>query len=303
MAVKRMAIRRDDACSVCSTELPAGTKAQWDSIAKALTCLACVGDVAASTEVPAPEVGAGKSPEREAPDEVADEAAIDLGAIDRGTAGASARHEFERRRAKREARVEEKWGTGRIGRVAKALSTDPQTTTAWDKGAAGEIAVSQALNDRLGDRAVVLDDRKATRGRANFDHLVIAPSGVWIVDSKNYTGRPEWKDVGGWFSTDVRLFVGNRDRSSAVKGMEWQRDAVRTVLDEAGFEAAPLHLALCMYRAEWGLFTKPFQVDGVWVIWAKKLAERMLDNEVLDPDTLARAAVFLAERFPRQRVT
>lgn len=80
--------------------------------------------------------------------------------MDIGDPGRSAQDEYERRHAKHEAQIEAKWGTGRIGRVAKRLSDDPQTTKAWAQGAAGEERVAQVLSDRLGEAAVLLHDRR-----------------------------------------------------------------------------------------------------------------------------------------------
>ncbi|MFC4243887.1 hypothetical protein ACFOYW_10910 [Gryllotalpicola reticulitermitis] len=47
-----------------------------------------------------------------------------------GTAGASARREYERRLAKDEDKIREKWGNGRLGKIAVALSDERQSTDA-----------------------------------------------------------------------------------------------------------------------------------------------------------------------------
>lgn len=219
--------------------------------------------------------------------------------IDVGEAGASARKEHQRRQAKREARIEEKWGTGRLGRIAKALSDDPQSTTAWAQGAAGEERVAKVLADRLGDTAVLLHDRKVPRTRGNIDHLAIAASGVWIIDAKRYRGKVERRDVGGWFSSDLRLFVGGRDRTKLIEGLGWQHDAVLAALDGA---EVPLHRALSFVDADWPLFfAKPLQFDGVWVSWPAKLAELIAQPGPLDDTGIEATARLLAERLPANR--
>ncbi len=91
-----------------------------------------------------------------------------------------------------------------------------------------------------------------------------------MIDAKHYAGLVERRDKGGWFKTDYHLYVGGRDRTKIVKGLGWQVDAVRAVLDAAD---VPIHAALCFIEAEWKLFAKPFQQGGVWVTWAEKLAE------------------------------
>jgi hypothetical protein len=58
----------------------------------------------------------------------------------------------------------------------------------WRRGAAGEVATAVLLT-RLPRRFVVLHDRRLPGVRANIDHLVIGPTGVWVVDSKAYRAR------------------------------------------------------------------------------------------------------------------
>ena len=56
----------------------------------------------------------------------------------------------------------------------------------WLRGSAGEQATA-ALLDRLPrHRWTVLHDRALPGTRANVDHVVIGPTGVWVVDSKAY---------------------------------------------------------------------------------------------------------------------
>lgn len=133
-----------------------------------VTCVSC-GSGHGTSALEAPQQPSAPAPE------VADPPASP---IDSGTAGASARREFDRRHQKHEADIEAKWGTGRLGRIAKRLSDDPQSTKAWGRGAIGEERVAEVLHARLDDKAVVLHDRRVPKTRGNIDHLAIAPSGV-----------------------------------------------------------------------------------------------------------------------------
>lgn len=306
MGRKVLALRRADTCVVCGTALPEGVKAQWDSAARTVTCLSCAEGVARPLKdaiehpdaSPAPGASDGVTVQGGVADTGTVPAAAEA-AIDAGIAGLSARKEHERRRAKREARLEEKWGTGRLGRIAKALSDDPQSTKAWAQGAAGEERVAKVLADRLGDRAVLLHDRKVPGTRGNIDHLVIAAAGVWIVDAKQYRGKVERRDVGGWFRSDLRLYVGGRDRTKLVDGLQWQQDAVVAALDRADI---PVHSALSFVDAEWPLlFAKPLQLSDVWISWPKKLAEMIDKPGPLDDAAIEAAARLLAERLPANR--
>lgn len=271
-------MRRDDRCLRCSSPLPAGTKARWDPSERTVTCLAC-----AASE--------GESPAQPSIDVPPEPPALDV-----GEPGRSAREEHARRHAKHEAKIEERWGTGRMGRIAKLLSDDPQTTKAWAAGAAGEERVAQVLEERLGDRAVLLHDRKVPGTRGNIDHLAIAASGVWVIDAKRYQGRVERRDVGGWFSTDLRLYVGGRDRTKTVTGLGWQVEAVQGAL---GTEEVPVTAALSFVGAEWPvLFAKPLQLHDVWISWPRKLAELIDAPGPLSADDIDRVARLLAGRLP-----
>ena len=70
------------------------------------------------------------------------------------------------------------------GLAAWLLRPDPDPER-WRRGAAGEAATAELLA-RLPRRFVVLHDLRIPGGRANVDHLVIGPTGVWVVDSKSY---------------------------------------------------------------------------------------------------------------------
>jgi hypothetical protein len=142
---------------------------------------------------------------------------------------------------------------------------------------------------------VLLHDRKVPKTRGNIDHLAIASSGVWIIDAKKYAGKVEKRDVGGFFKTDLRLYVGGRDRTKSVDGLQWQVDAVRAVLDD---DAIPVHPALSFVDAQWPIFAKPLQLKGVWISWPAKLADLVLRDGPLSVDDVERISRLLAHRLP-----
>ncbi len=309
MPKKTLSIRRADRCADCGTELPAGTRAEWDPGDRTVTCLPCADSVTrsgspdadATPPVPTPPPYRPKDQRSDEPAGSAvngpeDDRPSPVPSLDTGVPGASARAEHDRRRVRREEQLEQRWGTGRLGRLAKALSDDPQSTKAWAQGAAGEEQVARVLHRRLGESAVLLHDRKVPGTRGNIDHIVIASSGVWIVDAKRYQGKVERRDVGGLLRSDVRLYVGGRDRSKLVAGMQWQFDAVLGAL--GGLEL-PVHRALSFVDADWPLFfAKPLRFGDVWVSWPSKMAELIAEPGPLDDEVVERAARLLAGRLP-----
>jgi hypothetical protein len=87
----------------------------------------------------------------------------------------------------------------------------PQPVTAWQRGAAGEQQVARALAPLAASGWIVLHDRALPRTGANLDHLVIGPTGIYAIDTKNYRGRV-------WFDGH-RLRISTRDFHTAAAGV------------------------------------------------------------------------------------
>ena len=293
-----MPLRYAGKCSRCATDLPVRTKAWWDAAAKQVTCSAClpIDNGQSTPDGPGPPL----SPTTSAGPLTLTTASTFAPppVIDHGTGGVSARHEYERRQQKHERQIEAKWGTGRIGRIAKFMSDEPQSTIAWAKGAEGERRLARRLNDDLADIAIVLHDRKVPKTRGNIDHLVVAPSGIWIVDAKNYNGKVERRDIGGWLSTNIQLFVGGRNQTKLLTGMDWQVAAVQAALAPIGFSEAPVQPTLCFTNSEWPLLAKPLQIDGITITWPTKLIEAIRAAGQLDTTTIDTLARHLSATLP-----
>jgi hypothetical protein len=213
--------------------------------------------------------------------------------VQTGVAGQSALKEYQRRHEKREARIDAKFG--RLAGVVKFLTDDPQSITAWRKGSVGERKLATSLQENLGDRAVLLHDRKVPGTRGNIDHIVVASSGVWVVDAKNYSGLVQQRDVGGFFKVDLRPYVGGRDRSKVLDGLDWQVKAVITAL---GGESVPVSSAVCFTDAEWGWFAKPFTMRGVFVSGPNALARKIAETGPLTIDLIQNVAGHLSDALP-----
>jgi hypothetical protein len=183
-------------------------------------------------------------------------------------AGASAQRKYERLKAKREDMTLARHP--RVGRVLLAVTDEPPSTKAWARGAQGERHLGAQLDTLAGPAVAVLHDRRIPCSRANIDHLVIAPSGLWIIDAKLYRGEVTKRDVGGWFRSDERLYVGGRDRSALVAGVSKQVIATTKALGET-FADLTILPVLCFVDSEWPFFAKPFSVNGVLVCWPAAL--------------------------------
>lgn len=97
----------------------------------------------------------------------------------------------------------------------------------WQRGADGERATAAALEALPSHYWTVLHDVAwPGRPRANIDHVAVGPPGVFVIDSKNWSG-----------SITLRAGVlrqSGRSRASAVDGVDDAAHAVARVLDPTG---------------------------------------------------------------------
>lgn len=184
---KQMKLRYAGTCRVCQAVLPARSDAIYERITKTVRCLTC--SPANHSGLPVHEIAHGTA-EADQDDEATHDRPIDV-----GTPGASARREFERRQARREAHVREKHP--KLGGLILRMSNDPQSTTAWNIGAIGEERLGNRLNELSFDTMQVLHDRRIPGTKANIDHIAVTPTGVYVIDTKRYKGRPTLKVEGG----------------------------------------------------------------------------------------------------------
>lgn len=194
---KRMQLRYAGTCRVCGIALPARAEAVYERTTKTVRCVSHgPEETAQSTPEPAPEstLFTASNPPRGPTGELA--------VLDAGTPGGSARREFERRQRARQDRV--RANHPKLGRLILALRDDPQSTRAWDAGAAGEERLGCRLSDLAAEDLRVLHDRRIPGSRANIDHLAVTPTGVWVIDAKKYQGRPQPRSRAAFFANERR---------------------------------------------------------------------------------------------------
>lgn len=136
-------------------------------------------------------------------------------------AGESAREAARRMREKSE-------------RIARAAEN-------WERGAHGEERTAGVLGRLPSSEWTVFNDvRWPGRPRANIDHVVVGPPGVFVIDSKNWNGRIEVRDG--------VLRQNRRRRDSAVEGATEAALAVAGLLSPVPSTlVAPV---LCFVREE-----------------------------------------------------
>lgn len=261
-------VKFDGVCDRCGVALLKGAVAQYDRSTRTIRCVVCPSEPAAQEIEP----------------------------LESGEAGGSARREYERRRSSREARVKANFGN-RLGGILLAVTSEPQSTRAWATGARGEGILGEVLANVPG--VIVLNDRRIPRSRANIDHIVIGPAGLFVIDAKKYKGLIKVRDRGGLFRRDDRLYVGRRDCSALVDGLARQVDAVELALDDAGVsDDIAVVPVLCFVDGEWPILRPPTSFEGVRLEGKRSIKKLITSTSVLDADEIEPLARILAAALP-----
>jgi hypothetical protein len=304
---KAMKLRYAGTCRICGGVLAAGQRAVYYRDLKQVECTGCfersASAVSAPTEVPdvddASAIFSAVSSAEAWPNELP---AVPMAVpsadaqIEAGAAGASARREHARRVAKREERIRS--AHPRIGGFLLAVTDEPQSTRAWERGAIGEEKLAKSLNTLTERGARVLHDRRIPGSRANIDHLVVGPAGVFVIDAKRYKGRPHLRVEGGILRARTEtLMVGGRDCAKLVTGIHKQIDLVTAGLVAASVDLVPVRGMLCFIDADWPLFGGEFTTSAIAVLWPKKIAERIFAANALSSDQIASVHAALAAHF------
>ena len=90
--------------------------------------------------------------------------------------------------------------------------------SAWRTGARGERRTARRLRRLVRRGYVAFHDLAMPGSRANIDHLLIGPSGVFVIDSKQYSGRIQQTPDGhvwhNYYSLDEQLATVRAEAAS-----------------------------------------------------------------------------------------
>ena len=173
--------------------------------------------------------------------------------------------------------------------VMSALFTTPNSTTAWQTGAEGEVRTGRLLEPLEAEGFRILHDRKIPGSRANIDHIVIGPPGIFVVETKSFMGSLQLR------GNDV--FVGGRRKTGMIDEVKREALAVETALTTEiaahGWTVTPV---ICVHRAD--LPWLQSEVGGVRIVSGKDLVQRLRKaDHVLLPADVERLAALADARL------
>lgn len=165
----------------------------------------------------------------------------------------------------------------------------PQTTTAWVTGAEGEEATARLIDPLAQQGFVVIHDRKIPGSPRNIDHIVIGPTGVFVIETKNVAGR--LRIEGG----DLR--IGGR-RVAAVDEVLREAAAVSLalapMLSPRNISVRPV---ICAHRADLPWFRR--EVRGVRIVSGRDLVRLIRGSDaVLSADEVLELSRLAVRNLP-----
>jgi Nuclease-related domain len=157
---------------------------------------------------------------------------------------------------------------------------------AWRRGAAGERRTARLLGPLGRQGWAVLHDLAVPGSRANIDHLVIGPGGVFVIDSKQYRGRLRLDSSG-------RLWHGGYPLAPALRTVDFEADRAAQVLVDPDVVVVPI-VAVHGAQVPWGKVV----MDGVPMVAARRLPSMLRAlPAVLGPERVAALADQARIRF------
>lgn len=142
------------------------------------------------------------------------------------------------------------------GGSVRAAAPEPASRDAWVEERSGAF-----LERGLVGVAMVLRNRRLSRTPTEVDHVVVAPSGVWVVSVRRADGVVERGNSGTLFRPSPTLLVNGRDSSDVLAAVQQKVAQVRGELTrDLGVRGA-----VCFAGAQGERLAQPFELDGVLV--------------------------------------
>jgi hypothetical protein len=150
------------------------------------------------------------------------------------------------------------------------------------------------LQRELNGMAGVLHDTRLPGMNHTLDHLVVAPSGIWLIDTVHIHGRITKRDVGTRHDPELRLMLDGVDRSALVDSLGILRHARHSIASmQFGVE---VQTAMCLIDATWPMSARPFKVRNHWIIWPRALTDKIRSSGLVPIKTAHAIADVIAER-------
>jgi hypothetical protein len=176
--------------------------------------------------------------------------------------------------------------------LLQAFGDDPKHDRESARPGADE-RIAQLLERYLDDDVVVLHQRRIPRSPANIDHIAIARSGIWVIDSERYRGKIA---ISKPLFGQTKLTIAGRDKTKLVENLVKQVAAAEAVMPDIA-PGVPVWGALCFVDAAVPVFGK-LTFNGYPLLHPKPLAKRINADGPLTLERVRAVATEMDRRFP-----
>lgn len=115
------------------------------------------------------------------------------------------------------------------------------------------------LRRELNGIAAMLHDVKFSGAPHPLDHIVVAPSGAWLIDTVHFGGRISRRDV-----------IDNPAFTDSIDTLVEARRAIAAL--QLGIE---VQTAICLIDTTWPMTACPFKAYEHWVTWPRALTDKI----------------------------
>ncbi|MCU1439813.1 MAG: hypothetical protein JWP85_810 [Rhodoglobus sp.] len=178
-------------------------------------------------------------------------------------------------------------GARRQSRIARFLGINPLLPDArsWYRGALGELHVAKLLK-ALPAGFTVLHAVPVGSGTSDIDHVVIGPTGVFTINTKNHSGQRVW--VGG----DTLLVNGHR--TNHIRDARYEASRATRLLNSGVGERVDVTPVIAIVDPGSLTFGRE-RPQGVVVLHSSRLERVLVRRKPVLSDALVASLVQLAE--------
>jgi Nuclease-related domain/AAA domain len=172
--------------------------------------------------------------------------------------------------------------------LAHAASEQARRAARFSRGGLAEAETAGHLAALSPYDFCFLHDRRwPGTARCNIDHVVAGPSGVFVIDTKDWSGDLHI-EAG-------RMFRGESECDDDVDKVRAQADAVREVLADVGLPAIQVRGVIALHGRAFDLQS----VAGTWVVDSARLPSRILrHSKALTPAQVEQVVSALVVALP-----
>jgi len=136
----------------------------------------------------------------------------------------------------------------------------------WKKGKYGEVLIGNKLN-KLGlkHKIAVFHDLSLPGSNANIDHLLIIGNSVFIVDSKNYSGKVKILNNKKNTQVQTQLYIGNNEQKRLVEQALYIGNIAKMNFERFGLYPNIINF-LCFNNWKEGVFEGNIEVNNIKII-------------------------------------